>query len=289
MRSDRTPPARRYWIAFLLVIAGILVGAWHNRTTGVGRTDPVSGVAQMIVAQPAKMVHGISGWIGGQTGWLFRTRALASENVRLRNRVEELERQNTELTDMARRYEQLRSDLGFVHPLDPRPLAADVVARRVTSDFDTIVISRGSQDGVHTNSVVRTRTGLVGKVSEVSAMTATVILLTDPNGAVGGRIQRAGAHDGVGVCKGDYGALVPMIDLPTDSDIKPGDLVVTSGFGTVVAGGTKKNPHLFQTYPKGIPIGTVVSVKDEEGTVGKIARLKPIVDFGRLEEVYVLP
>jgi rod shape-determining protein MreC len=79
-----------------------------------------------------------------------------------------------------------------------------------------------------------------------------------------------------------------MIDLPYDADIKPGDLVVTSGFGTVIRAAAKGAPNLIQTYPKGIPIGTVVEVKGEEGSVSKIATLRPVVDFERLEEVYVL-
>ena len=79
-----------------------------------------------------------------------------------------------------------------------------------------------------------------------------------------------------------------MIDLPNDADIKPGDLIVTSGFGTIVHTGAKGASNLIQTYPKGIPIGTVVEVKGEEGSVSKVATLRPVVDFDRLEEVYIL-
>ncbi len=296
MRSDQTPSARRYWVALILLFAGALVGYWHNRTTASGRTDALSGFAQTIVSPPARALHGVTRWFGDQTGWLFRGRSLAAENQRLREHMDDLERKNAELTELAGRYDQLRDDLGFVKSINPPPLAADVVARHVNPDFDTIVISRGKRDGVHVDSVVRTRKGLVGKVSEVSYLTATVILLTDPNGAVGARVQRDGSRNqskepvlAIGVCKGDHSSLIPLIDLPYDADIRPGDLVVTSGFGRPQSESTKGDSRPHPIYPRGLPIGTVVSVKEEEGSVGKVAKLHPVVDLDRLEEVYVLP
>jgi rod shape-determining protein MreC len=289
MRAERTSHARRYWAALLLLLAGSLAGTWHNRTAGSGRQDIISGTARTVVAPPAHALGGVSRWGSGQLGWLLNGRAVAAENRRLKARVEDLEGQNAQLLEAERRYEQLRDDLKFVRSLKQEPLAADVLARRPNPDFDTILISRGSRDGVHVNSVVRTRLGLVGKVSEVTPTTATVILLTDPNGGVGARVQRATSRSGIGVCKGDGNPLIPLIDLPNDADIKPGDIIVTSGFSTVLPSATKGAPGILQTYPKGLPIGTVVEVKNEEGSVGKIARLRPSVDFDRLEEVYVLP
>ena len=289
MRSETPPHARRYWAALILLMTGTLAGAWHNRTMSMGNQDPVSGTTRSLVAVPASALGRFSRWTSDETSWLFHGRAIAVENAQLRKRVEDLELQNATLAEAERRYEQQRDDLGFVRPLVPKPLAADVLARRTNPDFDTILISRGSRDGVHINSVARTRNGLVGKVSEIGMTTATVILLTDPNGGVGARVQRTGSHNDIGVCKGDYGRLVPMIDLAIDADIKIGDTIVTSGFSTVVPTAIKSASTLIRTYPKGIPIGTVVSIKDEEGSIGKIAKIRPIVDFDRLEEVYILP
>ena len=288
MRSERTPHARRYWAALIFLMTGTLAGAWHNRAESRGRQDVVSGVVRTIVAPPARGVGGVSRWFSDQTGWLLHGRALSVENAQLRNRVAELEGQQAECVEAQRENEQLRLDLKFAQSQKRPLLSADVIARRPDPNFDTILISRGSRDGVAVNNIARTRNGLVGKVSEVSPTTATVILLTDPNGGVGARVQR-GVSGAVGVCKGDYSALIPLLDLAGDADIKPGDIVVTSGFSTITPGGTKTNPNILQTYPKGIPIGVVVSVKGEEGSVSKIATVRPGVDFDRLETVFVLP
>ena len=54
----------------------------------------------------------------------------------------------------------------------------------------------------------------------------------------------------------------------------PGDLVVTSGLGGV--------------YPKGLPVGEVLEVKDNPGEFFKDIEVKPTVDFAKLEDLLVL-
>ena len=70
-------------------------------------------------------------------------------------------------------------------------------------------------------------------------------------------------------------AMTPnMINIPKNSDVVEGDMVITSGFGGI--------------YPKGIAVGTVDSLEDDGGGLLKIAVLKPVVDFQKLEDVLVI-
>ena len=68
--------------------------------------------------------------------------------------------------------------------------------------------------------------------------------------------------------------LCQMIYLPLDSDVVVGDRVITSGLGEI--------------FPKGIPIGEVIEVLDEERDMYKTAIIRPNVDFMRLEEVLII-
>src|SRR5581483_2233569 len=215
----------------------------------------------------------VSRWCGEQTGWLFQGRALAEENRRLRERVAALEGENAALREAQINYDRLRDDLGFVHSQPRRLLAADVIARRPDPKFDTLVISRGSRDGVQPYSVVVTRAGLVGRVFEVTPGTASVLMLTDQNSGVGARVQRANSR-AIGICKGDNTAKLALIDLTNDADVKVGDAIVTSGLGGI--------------YPPGLLIGTVTEVRAEEGNIMKAAHMRPCVEFNHLEQVYVL-
>ena len=274
MRSETTPHARRYWAALIFLVLGVLLGVWHNRVTAHGDQDRAVGAVRGVVAPPVGWMGGVSQWFGRQTGWLFRGHSVEDENRRLKERVAQLQGEKAALLEAQTNYNRLRDDLGFVHANTPRLLAADITARKTDPKFDTLIINRGSRDGVRINSMVRTRNGLVGRVFELTPGTASVLMLTDQKSGVGGRVQRA-ASRAVGVCEGNNSSRLELKYLPGDADIKPGDLVVTSGLGGM--------------FPAGQVIGTVESVKPDENNVGKTAQVHPAVEFDRLEEVYVQP
>jgi rod shape-determining protein MreC len=74
----------------------------------------------------------------------------------------------------------------------------------------------------------------------------------------------------VGILKGNGGDQLDMEFIEDDNDIKPGDELITSGQD--------------QIYPKGLPLGVVISVGTRQGTF-KTVRIRPSVNFAHLEEV----
>ena len=63
-------------------------------------------------------------------------------------------------------------------------------------------------------------------------------------------------------------------NLPIDSDVKEGDIIITSGLGKI--------------YPKEITVGNVVSVQEDNVKVMKSAVVEPFVEFNKLEELFVV-
>jgi rod shape-determining protein MreC len=114
--------------------------------------------------------------------------------------------------------------------------------------------------------------GLVGYVYQVAGRTCHVLLLTDRQSGVGARIQPKRART-EGVCKGIGGEDCLLKYLPNDADVREGDTVVSSGQGK---------------FPPGIVIGKVTSVQRNDYDSTLEARVRPYVDFERLEEVQVL-
>lgn len=152
---------------------------------------------------------------------------------------------------------------------------AAVIARDPGTWTSTIVINRGSNDGIRKDMPVVTPSGLVGNVIQVYAGTAKVQLILDPRSAVGGLVQRTESRVAAIVEGSGANPLSPrMINLARDADIIKGDKIITSGFGGI--------------YPKGLLIGEVTDVINEEGGLLKYALLKPAVDFGKLEEIFVI-
>lgn len=272
MQSEPSRGPLRCKPLLLLLILGTLAGAWHNRIVSQGRSDPLTVYTRTAVAYPAKALHRLSDWCGLNFGWLLRGRTLEEENRRLRDEIAQLRQENASLQEAAAENEELQKDLGFVRSLPQKPIAAWVIGIRPDPNFNTILLSAGSYNGVHLHSVVVTRDGLVGQVSEVTPTTATVVLLTDRNSMVGARVVRASSR-AIGLCRGNYSSLLSLIDLAGDADIRPGDVVVTTGYGV---------------FPLGIPIGTVLSVQIDQGHTSKQAVVKPAVNFNTLDEVYVL-
>ena len=271
MPEDRWRSRWRYWPLPLLMLLGIVLGVLHNRAVRLHQPDPTILLVQNILALPARMTTATAKWTSRHTGWLLNGYSLAKQNRKLQARLSALKAENNSLQTEADRGVRL-SKLLALYQQHPKSVAARVIALRPDPNFDTILLNKGSSSGIHVHSVVITPDGLVGQVYQTTPFTSSVVLLTDPNGMVSARVQRPDSR-AIGLCKGSFSPILSMIDLPATADIKPGDAIITAGFGI---------------YPPGIPIGTVLSVAPDRSDVNKVAQIEPAAHFNRLDDVLVL-
>jgi rod shape-determining protein MreC len=96
-------------------------------------------------------------------------------------------------------------------------------------------------------------------------------LIIDQNSAVDSIIQRSREK---GIVKGMSSEICKLDYVVKTGDVSPGDLVVTSGLGHV--------------YPKGLPVGKVMEVVNTPGELFKQIKVRPLVDFSKLEELLVI-
>ena len=152
---------------------------------------------------------------------------------------------------------------------------ATVISRDPGNWTNTIIINKGASDGLAKDMPVVTSRGLAGNIVQVFPGVSKVQLLLDPRSAVGSIVQRPESRVAAIVEGNSVSPMLPrMINLARDADILPGDRIITSGFGGI--------------YPKGILVGDVLDVINDEGGLLKFAVLHPAVDFTRLEEVMVI-
>lgn len=198
------------------------------------------------------------------------------DNQQLRAENEQLRQDTLSATEVVAENNRLRTMLDYKKSAAQFDLiAALVVARDPGSWTNVLVINRGTDQGISKDMPVVTPRGLVGNVIQVFGNTAKVQLILDPRSAVGCLVQRTESRTAAIVEGNGATPLAPrMVNLARDADIIKGDKVVTSGFGGV--------------YPKGLFVGEVIDVVNEEGGLLKYAVLKPAADFDRLEEVFVL-
>ncbi len=150
-------------------------------------------------------------------------------------------------------------------------LATKVIARNPGRISNTILIDAGLSQGVLNRMPVVTANGLVGRVLESHTETAVVQLLLDRNCRVSAVVQREGRTQGIVMCEE---GVFYLKDVLVRSDIEEGDLVVSSGLG--------------EMFPKGLYIGRVAFFGEEVQGLFREVILTPGVDFGNLEEVFVL-
>jgi rod shape-determining protein MreC len=196
---------------------------------------------------------------------------LLDENRRLRRDVEELRLRLLRLGDVEQELGRLGDAVRYSAPLLGEIRAVDVVYADYASWLRSLMLYTGSQPAA-VNQPVLSSAGLVGRVVVVAGPYAKVQLITDRAASVGAMILRT-RRQGVVRGSGQEGGGLSLEYVPASVDVRPGDSVLTAGIDGV--------------YPRGIPVGTVVSVEAGGQLFHKI-RLAPAVDLGALDQVYLL-
>lgn len=238
---------------------------------------PITDATTMAIIAPFQRAFS---WVGSQLTFISDTvqeiSHLHEQNKQLREEVEILRAQNLTASEYASENQRLRNLLGYKQVATQFDLvAASVIGRESASWSSVIVINRGTLDGVANNMAVVTELGLVGHVMEAGLNSSKVQLLIDPRSSVGTIIQRPESRV-AGIVEGDIKnpSHPKMVNIPKDSDVQVNDMVVTSGFGGV--------------YPKGLVVGKIIEIHNEEGGLLKYGVIDTSVNFQKLEDVAVI-
>ena len=163
------------------------------------------------------------------------------------------------------------------------PVAANVIGADPVLWYDTITVDEGSNAGIRRWDPVVGPTGLVGDVYRVNSNSSIVALITSPDFAVGASVENDEGAPGLIQPKvGDPGVLT-LSDLPTNSNISTGQLVVTNGFKDQNA------PRIESLAPMGIPIGTVSGTNPQSSLLeNQQEQVTPLADLQHLTIVQIL-
>lgn len=269
-----TDSNKKIWIIIFVIFSVFCIIFFAAR----GRfTAPLGERAAITILAPLQnVVSKIGNEIHYATAGIWEVVTVYKQNQMLKSEVEQLRDLNLQSNELASENERLRALLGYKESAKQFDLVtAEVVSRDSATWTDMIIINRGTNDGVKKDMAVITPQGLVGNVVESYGSYAKVQLLLDPRSAVGTIVQRPESRV-AGIVEGNPGdkTLARMVNIPKDADVVEGDQIVTSGFGGI--------------YPKGIAVGKVQRIENDEGGLLKYALLKPAVDFQRIEEVAVI-
>lgn len=258
-----------YLLTLLLLGQLVLVAVEGARST---RSRTYAEVIGMRLLGPlARAVTAATG-AASELGHKVRLQGrLLEENRRLRRQVEEQRLRLLRLGDVEQELSRLGDAVRYSAPLVGEIRAVDVVYADHASWLRSLMLYTGARPAA-VNQPVLSAAGLVGRVVVVAGSYAKVQLVTDRAAAVGGMILRT-RRQGVVRGSGQEGGGLSLDYIPLSADVRPGDIVLTAGIDGV--------------YPRGIPVGTVVSVEAGGQLFHKIG-VAPAVDLGALDQVYLL-
>lgn len=214
-------------------------------------------------------------------GWSRDVLSAKDENEELRKEVEALRQAVIVNETAAEENQALRRLLAYRDgerfPDDYRGVATRVFVRPQTVFRQEVLIAAGSNDGIRPEDPVVRPEGLVGTVTEVTANTSKVRLLTDQQSAASAFVLGRGA-EGV-VLRGISSESLIVDRVAKDERVELGDIVVTAGSSV---GGFDS------LYPRGIPICRVDSVGQRDIDTFKKIQCTALVGFSSLHEVIVL-
>jgi len=218
---------------------------------------------------------------------LFNRAALAiTDNINRFGDVQALQQRIADLEEALALYQtelvearEIVSDYGRLADLldyrntaqNQETLTADVIGVDVGGGLRTIAINRGTRDGIAVGMPVVTGQGLVGRILQVSANAARVMLVTETTSNVSARMQTNRVEGTVvGLASGNL--IMELIRL--DAPVRDGDLVLTSGLGG--------------NFPPDIVVGQVTSVRPSERGLYQEPQVRSLINFDTLEFVLVV-
>jgi len=196
---------------------------------------------------------------------------IEDENKKLKKKINEIEATLISYKEGYLEAQRLRKLQSIEADLKHSLVSARVIGREKGALSRTILINKGSSDGLKSGMPVLAPPGLIGRLVDVSWHSSKVLLFIDENSNVDSIVQR-NRTQGIISGAGSRGMMLRYISK--NQDVQEGDVIVSSGMGGV--------------FPKGLLIGQIKSVDRQDGGLFLKINVIPYTDLSKLEEVLVL-
>lgn len=235
------------------------------------KSDPIGPVLLWLLRPLQIAAHSITSWIREMQESHVTVAGYTAENERLRKRIVELEMERNRFFEAEATNQQLRQLLDFRSQLPSASMTASIIANSASAWFQSCSIDKGSADGVRKGMSVVTPLGVVGRVVDVAARSAKVLLLTDANSGIDVMVQRTRAR---GIVSGSLENGTVLKYVKRTEDIQVGDRLITSGLDGV--------------FLKGLMVGTVSKVRKQNLGLFQTIEVMPAISPARVEIVLVV-
>ncbi|WP_363800410.1 rod shape-determining protein MreC [Lysobacter firmicutimachus] len=254
-------------LAYLALALVLIVldhrGGWLSQA----RKQVATAVAPLwaVAGMPGRLIERVS----DDAGTLSR---LTEENRRLRHEALVNQARMARLQSVAADNQRLRGLLEAAERGNLDVVLAPILDIDLDPSKQRLVLDAGSRDRIRVGQSVIDAGGLLGQITGITAMHASVLLITDPSHAVPVAVARNGVRLVVyGEGRSDH---LTLRSVPLSSDVREGDVLVTSGLGG--------------RFPPGFPVGTITALKPDDSRAFLVGEVRPAAQLDRGREVLVL-
>ncbi len=218
-----------------------------------------------LASQPSQLARTLNSRLATEADLRERNTLLEHENLALKGRMQRflaLQSENSRLRDL----------LGSSFKVGDRVLVAELLQVELDPYRQQVLVNKGTASGVYVGQPVLDAHAVMGQVIAVNPLTATVLLITDADHALPVQINRNGLRTiatGTGLVN-----QLRLPHLPKNTDVRVGDLLVTSGMGGV--------------FPAGYPVARIVEVADDPNSPFAIVNAEPTARLDRSHEVLLV-
>jgi len=222
----------------------------------------------------------VGGFIADTVSSIAELRKLRINYHELSTKLEKYTNIERGLADLREENRRLKEQLGFSNDTTYQRIAARIIAKDPDNLYSTLTINKGIKEGIRKNMPVIAfqdgLEGLVGRVVEVGRGTSKIVPLYDMKSYIAARLASGTRTEGLvgGQGSPDEPLIMRFVKKRTKDEVLFGDIVVTTGYESI--------------YPSEIVIGRVKKVRVLEYQTSIDIELDPILDFSRIEYVFVV-
>ncbi len=237
----------------------------------------LEGVISAITMPFQKAYDGAQGGVSRLWAGFTELTEVRDELKKTRANLQKYESMAGEMSELKRENDRLRELLGMKERVEYASIPATIISKDPDNWFRTIIINKGSGDGIKVNMPVIAYQGgqkaVVGTVIEVRGSISRIAPIISPTVRIGVKLQESrfpgllcGYSGNSNLCKMDY--------ISRAAYIRFKDMVITSGQGGV--------------FPPGLLVGTVIKSYSLESSAYQRAIIKPVIDYNLVEDVFVI-
>jgi len=260
---------RTITVASVFIIASLII-----LSLSMHRSMETGFFRKLVLEAAAPLIYGINSSIDGTRQiwmrYLFLVN-LEEENRALKARIAELMKESNIYRELYLEERRLKDLFGLKESLKLPVIAARVIERENSQIFKAILINRGTADGLRVGLPVIAAKGVVGRIIEASWNVSRVLLVNDYNSNIDAVLQSSRLQ---GILQGGSTTGCMLKYIEKSEEVKPGEMVITSGLGGI--------------FPKGLILGSVLAADRKGSGLFQKVDVLPAVRFSQLEEVLVV-